>query len=73
MNTLLILSTAEKYRSDGEVTGNDVQGGGLYSDNLWGNSCVVIDEMMKLLEGFYHQVDRKIAGISYRQVGESIW
>ena len=41
----------------------------IYGSEIW----VVIDAMLKVLEGFHHQVTWRIAGMEARQVGEGGW
>ena len=38
-----------------------------------GESWVVTDEILKVMEGFHHIVDWHIAGMTYWQVGEGVW
>ena len=41
----------------------------LYGSDSW----VVTEAMLKVLEGLHHRVDRRIAGMQYRKVGEELW
>ena len=41
----------------------------IYGSEIW----VVIDAMLKVLEGFHHQVTWRIAGMEAWQVGEGGW
>ena len=41
----------------------------LYISESW----VVTDEMLKVLEGLYHQVDQRITGMSSQKIREGGW
>ena len=41
----------------------------LYGSRSW----IVTKDMLKIMEGFHHQADQRIAGISYRKFAEGVW
>ena len=41
----------------------------LYGIKSW----VETEDMLKIMEGFHHQADQRIAGISYRKFAEGVW
>ena len=65
----LLMKTIAMVRARAIMYKSVVQRVHLYGSDSW----VVTDKMLKVMEGFHHQVAWGEAGMSSRQVGEGGW